>query len=252
VTNTSLRTGARDTVEALERQAPLLDGPGDRFSGYGIIALSFKSGHVLALRRFSASSLGPGYISVWHRDPSGAWTFYSTVSPDLSCGRYFGAEIDRNFVTPIDIVWASSMRFRVLVGTAVDWDVSLGTSPATLLLNTVAGAIPERAWQAPRVLRLVGAAARIALGTGPLNLTGLTPNSQRFVTTPRRLWLVESSQAVIDGVDVGPVGPLATQARLRDFLLPQRGLFVIARARFRQSAGARPSSLVVHTHQEEL
>ena len=45
-----LAMSARDTIKLLERQAPLLDGPGDRFSGYAIIALSFQSGHVLALR----------------------------------------------------------------------------------------------------------------------------------------------------------------------------------------------------------
>ena len=243
---------ARDTLEALERQAPLLDGPGDRFSGYAIIALSFQSGHVLALRRFSASSIGPGYISVWHRDPSGSWTFYSTVSPDLSCARYFGEQVDRNVVTPIDIVWVSSMRFRVCVGTAVEWHVWLGTSLTTRLLNAVATAIPERAWQVPRVLRLVGVAARVMLGTGRLNLTGLTPNGQRFIANLRRLWLIASSHAIVDGVDIGPVGPLANQAPLRDFLLPQRGLFVVARARFQQSAGARPSPLVVQPHQEDL
>jgi hypothetical protein len=230
---------ARDTIEALERQAPLLDGRGDRFSGYAIFASSFQSGHVLALRRFSASSIGPGYISVWHRDPSGSWTFYSTVSPDLSCARYFGEQVDRNVVTPIDIVWVNSMRFRVVVGTAVEWHVWLGTSLTTRLLNAVATAIPERAWQVPRVLRLLGVAARVMLGTGRLNLTGLTPNGQRFIANLGRLRVIESSQAVVDGVDVGPVGPLANQAPFRDFLLPQRGLFVVARTRFEQAIRAR-------------
>ena len=56
----------------------LPDGPGDRFSGYAIIGLPFQSGHVLALRRFPTSSIGPGYTAVWHRNPSGRWTFYST------------------------------------------------------------------------------------------------------------------------------------------------------------------------------
>lgn len=144
-----LAMSARDTIEALEREAPLPDGPGDRFSGYAIIALSFQSGHVLALRRFSASSIGPGYISVWHRDPSGFWTFYSTVSPELSCARYFGGQVERNIVTPIDITWVDSMRFRIVVGAAIEWHVSFGTSLTTRLLNVVAGMIPERTWQSP-------------------------------------------------------------------------------------------------------
>jgi hypothetical protein len=34
------------------------DDIGDRFSGYAVIGLPFSSGHVLALRRFEASSVG--------------------------------------------------------------------------------------------------------------------------------------------------------------------------------------------------
>jgi hypothetical protein len=41
---------------------------------------------------------------------------------------------------------------------------------------------------------------------------------------------VKSSYAIIRGVDAGPLGPLAEQARLRDFLIPQRGVFAVAQA----------------------
>ncbi len=86
---------ARHMIAPLERDAPLPDGPGDRFSGYAISGLPFRSGHVLALRRFPVSSIGSGYTAVWHRDPSGCWTFYSTVPPEVSCARYFGREVER-------------------------------------------------------------------------------------------------------------------------------------------------------------
>jgi hypothetical protein len=226
---------ARPIVAPLERDAPLPDGAGDRFSGYAIIGLPFQSGHVLALRRFPASSIGPGYTAVWHRDPSGRWTFYSTVPPEVSCARYFGGEVERNVVTSADIAWGDSMSFTVFVGTAIRWHVTLGTSLATRLLNTFAGVIPEQAWKRPAVLRLMGVAARATLGTGRLNLTGLTPNGYRFVGAPRRLWLIESSHAVVDGVSLGPVGPLVDQASLGDFLLPQTGLFAVGGSRFEQS-----------------
>ena len=230
---------ARHIIEALECEAPLPDGVGDRFSGYGIVGLPFQSGHVLALRRFPASSIGPGYTAVWHRDPSGRWTFYSTVPPEASCARYFGGEVARNVVTAIDIAWVDSMRFKVLVGTAIRWHVTLGTSLATRLLNTLAGVIREHSWQRPAVLRLMGVAARATLGTGRLNLTGLTPNGYRFIGAPRRWWLIESSYAVVDGVRLGPTGRLVDQASLGDFLLPQRGLFAVDRTRFEQSPKRR-------------
>ncbi len=44
------------------------------------------------------TSFGPGYRSVWHRDPTGVWTFYATTRGLLSCARYFSA------VTPSDAV----------------------------------------------------------------------------------------------------------------------------------------------------
>lgn len=137
------------------------------------------------------------------------------------------------------------MRFRVVVGTASDWQVALGTSLRTQLLNTVAGVIAERAWQVPAVLRLMGVAAKATLGTGRLNLTGLTPNGHRFIANPRRLWLIESSHAVVDGVSVGPTGPLANQASVGDLLLPQRGLFAVARVRLEQplNRGARAQAV---------
>jgi len=35
-----------------------------------------------------------------NRHRVGCWTFYSTVTPDLSCARYFGGQVERNVVTP--------------------------------------------------------------------------------------------------------------------------------------------------------
>jgi hypothetical protein len=54
----------RTLVEKIENASLLPEGNGDRFAGYAVIGLPFLSGHVLALRRFPASSLGPGYTSI--------------------------------------------------------------------------------------------------------------------------------------------------------------------------------------------
>jgi hypothetical protein len=237
---------AKPVIESLEGGAPYLEGPGDRFSGYSVVGLPFASAHVLALRRFPSSSLGPGYTSVWHRDPSGRWTFYSTVAPELSCARYFGGQIDRNIVAPIRIEWESASRFRVTIGAVLDWQVTLASSLTTRALNLIAAAIPEGSWQSAPLLRLLGRTANAALGTGRLNLTGAAPNGQRFIANPRRLWLIASSRAVVDGRDLGPVGRLPEQAVLGDFRIPQRGLFAVARARFEPSQGTGPRLRPLH------
>ena len=46
----------REIILNIEKSASLPLGKGDRFAGYTVIGLPFRSGHVLALRRFPASS----------------------------------------------------------------------------------------------------------------------------------------------------------------------------------------------------
>ncbi len=67
---------------------------------------------------------------------------------------------------------------------------------------------------------------------GRVRLTGRAPNGQRFVANPLTTWLATRSSATIGGVDLGEMGPAPTQARLEDFAIPPRGLFVVGRALF--------------------
>src|SRR5258707_529775 len=115
----------REIIRHIEAHCVVPAGEGDRFAGYAVMGLPFRSGHVLALRRFPVSSVGPGYTSVWHRDPRGVWTFYSTINPDLGCSRYFGSEITHNVVAQIDIRWTGPAEFIVNIGTALHWEVRL-------------------------------------------------------------------------------------------------------------------------------
>jgi hypothetical protein len=220
----------REIIQNIEDKPTLPDGRGDRFGGYAVIGLPFRSGHVLAMRRFPASSIGAGYTSVWHRSPQGEWTFYSTIAPEQGCSRYFGGEVHRNVVAPIEIVWTGATQFSVIITDALEWEVTLTETSMSRLMNVFAGLIPDSWWQAKMMLKAMGCAARIALGTGKLNLLGTTPNGQQFMANPRQAWLIDSSRAVINGTDAGIVGALSEQARLNDFLIPQRGVFAVARA----------------------
>jgi hypothetical protein len=226
----------RDVVNAVERQPAMPGGPGDVFSGYGVIGLPFRSGHVLALRRVCASSLGQAYTSVWHRDPGHRWTFYSTAAPDCSCARYFGAQVNRSVVAPIGLEWTTPSTLRVTVGVELTWQLTLRVSPMTRLLNTIGPLVPGRVWRLPAVLRAMGRAAEAAFGAGRMNLTGRTPNGHRFILHPRQLWLIDASAAHVRGQEVGPPGPQGEQAALADLRIPQRGLFAVASARLERPA----------------
>jgi hypothetical protein len=72
----------RPLTAEVERHPELPSGGEERFAGFGVMGLPFDSGHVLALRRFPASSIGPAYTAVWHRDPAGRWAFWQDQPDD--------------------------------------------------------------------------------------------------------------------------------------------------------------------------
>jgi hypothetical protein len=223
----------RDHVTYLEEGgAAMAAGSEERFAGYSVIGLPFASGHILALRRFPASSIGPAYTSIWHREPDGRWIFYQDVVPGLSCSRYFGRAISENVVEPIQIEWTGPRSFTATVAgdDGLRWDVQLASAAGTRLLNAMGRCVPESWWRKEMALSAMGAMVRVLLHTGKLRFTGQAPNGQRFVANPQLIWLIAKSHAVVRGQDLGPLGPTPEQGKLGDFLIPQRGLFAVARA----------------------
>ena len=209
------------------------DGSGERFAGYGIMGLPFASGHVLAMRRFPASSVGPAYTSIWHRDPEGRWEFWQDQPPEVACPRYFSGAIAEARQVAIDLEWTEPSTLRLAVPELdFDWSTTLRASGATSLLNAVGGVLPDRLWTARPVLSLMGPAAGAMLRAGRVGLAGVAPNGHRFIANPLRVWLVAEAAAVLGGVGFGPPGRLAQQVALGDFWIPQRGVFAIGRAYF--------------------
>ena len=216
-----------------EARADLPSGADERFAGYGIMGLPFSSGHVLAMRRFSASSVGPAYTSVWHRDPSGAWTFWMDEPPEVGCPRYFGPALADARRTDIVLEWTGPATLRLAVPEArLEWVTTFRGSVVTSVLNGVGSVMPDRWWRADRVLSVLGPVAGAALRAGHGGLAGAAPNGPRFKANPMKVWLVAEATASLDGEDLGPPGPLAEQARLADFWIPQRGVFAVGRAFF--------------------
>lgn len=202
----------------------------ERVSGYGVMGLPFRSGHVLGLRRWTASSVGEGFTSIWHRDPDGRWTFYESVRSEVACTRYFGASAERVQVGPIELDWKDPRRLHVsTVDGVVDWTIELGSTAVTRMMSVFGSSLPLAAWRSRPLLLAMGRMAGWALGAGTVKLTGITSNGQPFDANPLRIWFVTASDAVIEGEELGPIGPLAEQAHLRDFYIPQRGIFAMGR-----------------------
>jgi hypothetical protein len=224
----------RTLTESVEQHPTLPSGPDERFAGYGVMGVPFSSGYILALRHFAASSVGPGYSSVWIREPAGSWTMHSTADPASSCPRYFGSALHASSTGSISIRWRDDYSFRVEVGDGVDlsWDVTLAATPVTRLMSAVAGAVPERLWRNRPFLRAMGAVSGPALGAGHIGLTGRVPNGQAFAARPKQVWFIRDSKAHLRGRDLGHVASLPVQDRLGDFWIPQRGIFMVGSSLF--------------------
>ncbi|MHB8661104.1 MAG: hypothetical protein ACYDH6_00255 [Acidimicrobiales bacterium] len=174
--------------------------------------------------------MGDRFTSIWHRDPHGRWTFYESVRCDVACSRYFGSDVERAEVVPIDIEREGPHRLHVRAADgAVDWTVEMDSTPVTRIMSTVGSAIPLAGWRSRPVLLAMGAVAGRALGVGKVKLTGLTSNGQLFDANPLRIWRVVDSQAIVEGTDLGPMGALAEKAHMADFNFPQHGIFAIGR-----------------------
>jgi len=215
----------------LEEHPQLPRADCERVSGYGVMGLPFDSGHVLGLRRWTASSLGDGYTSIWHRDPAGRWTFYQSAPAEIACTRYFGADVERVQTEPIAVDWEGDSRLHVhtVDSPAIDWRIELAPTPVTRLMSLFGSALPLAAWRSRLVLSTMGRVASWSLRVGTVKLTGMTSNGQPFDANPLRIWFVTGSHAVVEGQELGSPGPLAEQAHLADFYIPQRGIFAIGR-----------------------
>ena len=221
------------TLAAATEDATLPPGNGDRFAGYGVMGLPFTSGHVLAMRRFPASSLGPGYTSVWHRTPTGRWTFWQDQPDEQSCAHYFADSDSTTRRVEVALSWPAQTTLRVEVpAVGLEWTATLDTTAVTRALNTVGRVMPDRAWHARPVLRVMGAVAGPTLRAGRLSMVGTSPSGHDFVANPMQVWVIDRSHATLAGEDLGVPGALHDQARLGDFWIPQRGVFALGRAFF--------------------
>lgn len=242
----------RELIGLVERDAALPSGDDERFAGYGVMGLTFSSGHVLALRRFPAISIGQGYTSVWHRNPEGAWKFYSTSPLQQSCNRYFGSAVAEARVTDIQISWTGPRSFTVEIegGNELKWDVNVVGTAATRIMNAMGRMLPAPLWRRAAVLSLMEVVASRMLQVGRVRLHGTAPNGQGFVANPHVIWSVPSSSATVAGNDLGPIGPLQEQARIGEFWIPQRGLFVIGSTIFEAFDATHHLSLVTESGEE--
>jgi hypothetical protein len=227
----------RDAAIQLEEAPRLPAGTQERFSGYGVLGVGFASGHILGLRRMAASSLGPAFTSVWHRDPGGVWTFYVDAEPERTCGRYFGLVGRVVCADRIIISWQSPNSLSVRVPDArLGWAVHLASSRGARTLGRLRRWVPRGVQERAAIRRSLAAVARHLLGLEGLTLSGVAPSGHRFRMEAHDYWVVDASSARYHGQHLGPPITLRTPARLGGFTIPVWGVFTTGDAFFDDNA----------------
>ncbi|UNK72144.1 hypothetical protein [Microbacterium sp. H1-D42] len=223
----------RAAVRALELDPQLPPGDDERFVGFGVMGLPFRSGWCLALRSWAATTIGPPYRAVYVQNPAGEWTIQTEAPPDQSCPRYLSAAATEiPSPKPIDVTWLDAHTLQVRLGDELDWTMSLGDKPATRILRAVSSVVPDAWWASNAVLAGMGATAGPMLNAGRVRLQGEVPNRQWFQAAPNLVWPIRSASARWRGTDLGEIGRRHPQSHLADLWLPQQGLFYVGSAVF--------------------
>lgn len=198
--------------------------------GWGVMGLPFDSGHVLALRVFPQGSFGP-YRTVWHRDPAGRWSIYADAPRvELACPRYYAPACSYVGPARIGVEWTGPRTVRITMDEpALEWTVTAARSPLMGVLNPVSAALPLASWR-PRTLLRARERLAQALGMGRLQMTGTMPSGHTVRLMPHRMYLVDDSTAVLDGVDLGSPTRLPDNPEIGGVPLPARGVLAIGQA----------------------
>ena len=198
--------------------------------GWGVFGLPFDSGHVLALRVFPQSSFGP-YVTVWHRDPAGRWSIHvDAPRVEHACPRYYAPACAHVGAARIELRWTGPRTLHVTMDQPrLDWVVTAARSPVMGVLNSLSAPMPLATWRPRSLVRARERLAR-ALGMGRLQMAGVMPSGHSGLLMPQRMYVVDASSAVLDGVDLGCPTRLAEAPTIGGVPLPARGVIAIGQA----------------------
>jgi hypothetical protein len=202
-------------------------GPDQEYvNGWGIFALPFDSGDILALRVFPDNNFSP-YVSVWHRDPMGRWAIYvDGARLDTACPRYFGPACDVTALTNITVVWTDRNSLRIQMSApSLDWTLTARSTPVLTVVNAVSSRLPASSWRS-RVLVRAREEMASWLDMGEIQLSGVMPSGHIGQLMPQRMYLVDESTACLGGVHLGRPVCLAANPQIGEFRLPSRGVLV--------------------------
>jgi hypothetical protein len=202
--------------------------------GWGVFALPFDSGHVLALRVFPENDFA-AYRTVWHRDPGGRWSIYvDGPRLDTACPRYYGAACTSVAYAHIDLEWLGPASLRVTVDEPhLEWTMAARASPTLRVLNAISPHLPKWTWRQRATVHAREVMARRILGMGDIGLSGTMPSGHVGILMPERMYFIDESTAMLNDENLGRVAKATPNPQIGDVRLPARGVFAIGSGAWR-------------------
>lgn len=198
--------------------------------GYAVMNLPMATGDQLALRVFPRTDFG-GYVSVWHRDPGGAWSQFVDLAPvEAGCPRAWGPALEHAGPASIHVDWTGPNELDVRMDRPqLQWQLSMSRTLPLALLNLLHAPLPLSTWR-PRALVAAREWVARLLGLGAVSMAGVVPTGERLVAVLRRMFWVEHATARLDGRDLGGPVVLDECPTIGGWPLPRRGVFAIGEA----------------------
>ncbi len=208
--------------------------------GWGVFALPFDSGHVLALRVFPENDFSP-YRSVWHREPEGRCSIYvDGPRLDTACPRYYGPACTHTGHVRIDIEWSGPASLRVSMDAPrLESTLTATETPILRVLNATSSRLPAWTWRYRRLVRAREVLARDILGIGDIRLSGTMPSGHVGIFMPERMYFIDETTAVLNGEDLGQNARVSPNPQIGQVPLPARGVLAIGHAAWRHSTMTR-------------
>lgn len=201
--------------------------------GYGIYALPFKSGHVLALRVFPENDFAP-YSTIWHRTPDGHWSIYvDGPRHDTACPRYYSDATDHVQSANISITWVGPMELQVeMDDPKLELTVQMDAPRPAKFLNAIGARIPTSLWRVPGMASLFAHIADAVFDIGDVTLIGTAPNGQHAMLLPRQMYPIDAAVGILDGENLGEPTTSETNPTMGDVAFPARPMLAVGEAYF--------------------
>jgi hypothetical protein len=223
--------GELAAIRPVSRPSPV---PGfEHVRGYGVFALPFDSGHVLALRVFPQNDFAP-YRTIWHRTPEGAWSIYvDGPRLDIACPRYFSSAAERNALAHITVTPVGRNALSITMDLPrLEWHVAVASPVLVTVMNALSRRVPESVWRQPAMLRAFERLGGLLFDLGDITLSGAAPNGHASILVPRQMFPIVAATARLDGQDLGKPVRARENPRIGALRLPARAIFAMGAGYF--------------------